>query len=66
MNYPEFMRIYDNFKTRDPQPQKIEIEVTDYREVPIEFLTINFQAVIDAYKDWQTDIPGLKIWKEEP
>lgn len=66
MNYPEFMRIYDRWKTRDPRPKNFVIEVTDYREVPIEFLTIDYQAVIDAYKDGTTEIPGLKIWKEEP
>jgi len=66
MNTPAFMRIYDRFRTRDQRQLEFEIEVIDYREVPIEFLTINYQAVIDAYRDGQLEIPGLKIWKEEP
>ena len=66
MTTPEFMRIYDRWKTRDPRPKEFEIEVTDYREVPVEFLTIDYQAVIDAYKDGQIEILGLKIWKEKP
>lgn len=66
MPYIEYAQNYDNWKTRDPRPKQFEIEVTDYREVPIKFLTIDYQAVIDAYKDGQIDIPGLKIWKEEP
>jgi len=60
------METHDKWKKHNPDPLQIEIEVTDYREVPIKFLTIDYQSVIDAYKNGQTEIPGLKIWKEEP
>jgi len=66
MRYVDYSRLYDAWKRQNREPLEFEIEVTDYREVPIEFLEINYQAVIDAYKDGQIDIPGLKIWKEEP
>ena len=66
MPYFKHIKNYDQWKAQDIRPLQFEIEVTDYREVPIEFLEINYQAVIDAYKDGQIDIPGLKIWKEEP
>jgi len=66
MRYADYSRLYDAWKRQNHGPLQFEIEVTDYREVPIEFLEINYQAVIDAYKDGQIDIPGLKIWKEEP